>query len=254
MLLSNRWSRPGRARLAWPAALVLAAPLVAAMAAPSTPVAAASLAAAPSGPALRSAMPGTEHSTAQYNTFHYIHATPAMRDGVHLDVSIWVPDVPAGVKIPVILTLTPYNVLNFPTGVDPTTLPDSQASWFVPRGYARAFADVRGTRNSEGCYDYGGAGERHDGYDLVEWLAAQTWTNGGADGVPVGMVGTSYEGTTANAAAREHPRTSRRSSRSPRSTSGTTTPTSSARATSSTARWPPTRASTPRWASPTASG
>ena len=125
-----------------------------------------------------------------------------MRDGVKLDVNMWIPNVPAGVKTPVILTLTPYGILNNlgPQPYDGTVLPDSVAQWFVPLGYARAFADVRGTRNSEGCYDYGGPGERHDGYDLVEWLGTQSWSSGA-----VGMIGTSYEGTTANAAASEHP-------------------------------------------------
>lgn len=124
-----------------------------------------------------------------------------MRDGVHLDVGIWMPNVPVGVKMPIILTLTPYGILDYtPAPYDGTTLPDTMATWFVPRGYARAFADVRGTRNSEGCYDYGGLNERHDGYDLVQWLGTRSWSNG-----KVGMIGTSYEGTTALAAASEHP-------------------------------------------------
>ncbi|MEA2684534.1 MAG: X-Pro dipeptidyl-peptidase [Chloroflexota bacterium] len=140
-------------------------------------------------------------AAATYTTFHFTNVKVPMRDGVKLEVNIWAPDVPAGVKVPVILTLSPYNILNFGPGpTDGTTLPDTQATWFVPRGYARAFADVRGTRNSEGCYDYGGLGEQHDGYDLVEWLGTQPWSNGS-----VGMVGTSYEGTTANAAAAQHP-------------------------------------------------
>jgi X-Pro dipeptidyl-peptidase len=138
---------------------------------------------------------------ATYSTFHFTNVKVPMPDGVHLDVNIWAPDVPAGVKVPVILTLSPYNILNFGPGpASATSLPDDQATWFVPSGYARAFADVRGTRNSEGCYDYGGLAEQHDGYDLVQWLGTQPWSNGN-----VGMVGTSYEGTTANAAAAQHP-------------------------------------------------
>lgn len=61
-------------------------------------------------------------------------------------------------------------------------------------------ADVRGTYNSGGCWDYGGIKERHDGYDLVEWLGTRDWSNG-----KVAMTGASYDGTTANAAAVENP-------------------------------------------------
>jgi acyl-CoA thioester hydrolase len=45
---------------------------------------------------------------------------------------------------------------------------DSYGQRYVPRGYARAVADVIGTRNSSGCWDYGGAAERQSGVDLVE--------------------------------------------------------------------------------------
>ena len=125
-----------------------------------------------------------------------------MRDGEHLFVEIMRPVVPAGVRVPVIMTLSPYNDLSspLPPEVLGLTKGESVASFYVPRGYARAIADVRGTRESSGCWDYGGENERHDGYDLVEWLGTQTWSNG-----KVAMIGGSYEGTTANAAAVERP-------------------------------------------------
>jgi len=67
---------------------------------------------------------------------------------------------------------------------------------FVPKGYARAVADVLGTRNSSGCWDYGGRKEQQSGVDLVNALAAQPWANG-----KVAMIGGSYDGTTANMVA-----------------------------------------------------
>ena len=159
------------------------------------------LSAVPATAAAPSNSPATAQPPGNYPTFTYDHLQVLMRDGVtHLDVQVWRPVVPAGVRIGTILTLSPYNILNEP--FSPTSLPDTYATWFVPRGYARVYADVRGTRNSEGCYDYGGLGEQHDGYDLVEFLAAQAWSNGN-----VGMMGTSYDGTTANAAAAQHPPT-----------------------------------------------
>jgi X-Pro dipeptidyl-peptidase len=103
------------------------------------------------------------------------------------------PDVPAGTSVPVILTYTPYQL--FLESAD-----DGMAGFFVPKGYARALAHVVGTGNSGGCWDYGGARERGSGYDLVEWLGTRPWSNG-----QVGMVGGSYDGTTANMAAVENP-------------------------------------------------
>jgi X-Pro dipeptidyl-peptidase len=103
------------------------------------------------------------------------------------------PDVPAGTRVPVILTYTPYQL--FLESAD-----DGIASFFVPKGYARALAHVVGTGNSGGCWDYGGRRERASGYDLVEWLGTRRWSNG-----RVGMVGGSYDGTTANMVATENP-------------------------------------------------
>jgi X-Pro dipeptidyl-peptidase len=108
-------------------------------------------------------------------------------------VEIIRPDVPEGTDVPVILTYTPYQL--FLESAD-----DGTASFFVPKGYARALAHVVGTGNSGGCWDYGGDRERDSGYDLVEWLGTRPWSNG-----RVGMIGGSYDGTTANMAAVEDP-------------------------------------------------
>ncbi len=63
--------------------------------------------------------------------------------------------------------------------------------YFAPRGYAVAFSDVRGNHNSGGCSDQSGPKQWEDGYHMVEWLAAQTWSNG-----KVGMYGASYDAET----------------------------------------------------------
>ena len=95
------------------------------------------------------------------------------------------------VKAPVILTYSPYNVLG-----EGSETQDSYGARYVPRGYARAVADVIGTRNSSGCWDYGGAKEQQSGVDLVNFLASREWSNG-----KVAMIGGSYDGTTANMVA-----------------------------------------------------
>jgi X-Pro dipeptidyl-peptidase len=103
------------------------------------------------------------------------------------------PDVPAGKRVPVILTYTPYAL--FLASAD-----DGIADFFVPKGYARVLAHVPGTGNSGGCWDYVGRRERDSGYDLVKWLGTRDWSNG-----RVGMIGGSYDGTTANMTAVEQP-------------------------------------------------
>ena len=95
------------------------------------------------------------------------------------------------VRAPVILTYSPYSVLGR----------NGDASHWNPLGYARAYADVIGTGNSGGCYDYGGNREKRTGHDVVEWIARQPWTTG-----KVGMLGGSYDGTTQYATAVTHPK------------------------------------------------
>ena len=111
------------------------------------------------------------------------------------------PDVPEGTTVPVILTYTPYSVL-YQT-LDPrreSRADDAVADYFVRRGYARAVFDVVGTYGSSGCTDFGGNGERKTAAAVVEFLGTQPWSNG-----RVGMIGGSYDGTTAIAAAVEAP-------------------------------------------------
>src|SRR3954452_3215745 len=97
-------------------------------------------------------------------------------------------------KVPIILTYSPYNSLGENPGG--SVADDSLAATFTPKGYARVVADVLGTRNSTGCWDYGGAREQESGVDFVDALAKLRWSNG-----KVAMIGASYDGTTANMVA-----------------------------------------------------
>jgi X-Pro dipeptidyl-peptidase len=153
--------------------------------------------------ALLAGLPATGRASEaprNYPTFTYERVWVEMRDGVQLAADIYRPETPKGVKVPVILSLTPYHALYKALDPQETNLPAGDAALFVPKGYAYVLADVRGTYNSGGCWDYGGINERHDGYDLVEWLGTREWSNG-----KVAMTGASYDGTTANAAAVERP-------------------------------------------------
>ncbi|MFN2527022.1 MAG: CocE/NonD family hydrolase [Actinomycetota bacterium] len=111
----------------------------------------------------------------------------------------WVERPSGPKKVPVILTYSPYAAISSPApgeeagNASPTDI-------YVPEGYARAFFHLVGTGNSAGCYDYGGFRERKTAFDVVEFLGEQSWSNG-----RVGMIGTSYDGTTQWAAAVETP-------------------------------------------------
>jgi X-Pro dipeptidyl-peptidase len=115
------------------------------------------------------------------------YVVPTRHGLVYLEVVHPVDGEGNVVTAPEILTYSPYSGALGRNG---------DASRWVPRGYARATADLVGTGNSGGCWDYGGRREKESGYDLVEWIAAQPWSTG-----RVAMMGGSYEGTTATATA-----------------------------------------------------
>ena len=115
-----------------------------------------------------------------------------MRDGVKLATDIHLPDGEG--PWPTILVMTPYNK----KGVE------GFAAETGKRGYALVAQDFRGRFASEG-EDYPvflscGWGEHQDGYDTVEWIAAQKWSNG-----KVGGWGISAPGIALNMTAPSRP-------------------------------------------------
>lgn len=113
--------------------------------------------------------------------------------GVALHGTVYVPDVPEGAKVPVIMDMGPYyGNLNPDTTVYSTEHPPNKLyEHFLRRGYAIALVSVRGTGQSGGCFMVGGPQERSDVAAAVEWLASQDWSSGA-----VAMTGVSYDGTT----------------------------------------------------------
>jgi putative CocE/NonD family hydrolase len=99
-----------------------------------------------------------------------------MRDGVRLSAHIYRPEAEG--KFPVILVRTPY-------GKDSKSI-FSQAEFFAQHGYAYVTQDVRGRYDSEGEFTVL-VDEAQDGYDTIEWLARQLWSNGN-----IGTFGGSY--------------------------------------------------------------
>src|SRR5262245_53441518 len=99
-----------------------------------------------------------------------------LRDGTVTYVDVYRPAAEG--RYPVILQRTPYNKSGI--GLSLTQLDFLRA---VAEGYALVIQDTRGRYTSEGDFKpfYQ---EMNDGYDSVEWCAAQSWSDGN-----VGMVG-----------------------------------------------------------------
>ncbi len=122
----------------------------------------------------------------------------SMRDGIRLATDIYRPardGEPVEGRYPTILLRTPY---------DKTDRRYSEiADFFTPRGYTVVLQDMRDRYRSEGSGDYFHVVTPHtgeDGYDTIEWIAAQGWSNG-----RVGTVGSSYAGITQVRLALERP-------------------------------------------------
>jgi len=111
-----------------------------------------------------------------------------LRDGVQLNATIYKPHEQKE-TLPVILQLTPY--------ISDTYHP--RGTYFAKNGYVYAIVDSRGRGSSEGIFDPL-MQEAKDGYDIVEWLAMQTYCNG-----KVTMWGGSYSGYDQWATAKELP-------------------------------------------------
>jgi uncharacterized protein len=115
-----------------------------------------------------------------------------MRDGRVLRADVYRPDVAA--PVPVVVSRVPYDKslpLIPPAALDPVRA--------VEAGFAMVCQDVRG-RYQSGDDFHPFVHEGRDGYDTVEWAAAQPWSSGA-----VGMAGRSYAGTTQWLAAMEQP-------------------------------------------------
>jgi predicted acyl esterase len=124
---------------------------------------------------LKALAPGTRHE----------HVEMPMRDGVRLPTEILLP--PEGARFPTALVRTPYGRLSVAT----------YARSAQKNGCAVVVQDTRCIRGgpARGGDPLDTVHEAEDGYDCVEWIAAQPWSSG-----RVGMFGGSGNGMTAAAA------------------------------------------------------
>src|SRR6185503_9728444 len=98
-----------------------------------------------------------------------------MKDGVRLATDIYRPKDAAG-KVPIIFVKTPYN-FNFWDVRNGVPADMTTPLTAVKRGYAYVVQNERGHFFSEGNYDILGP-PRTDGYDAMEWMSKQPWSNG----------------------------------------------------------------------------
>ena len=114
-----------------------------------------------------------------------------MRDGVHLACDVYRPA--SGGPVPALVQRQPYD-----KRVAQTYVYDHPAV-YARHGYAVVIEDTRGRHASEGDF-YPLRLDAEDGYDTIEWCAAQPWCNG-----RVGSFGFSIPGVNQLLAAALHP-------------------------------------------------
>ena len=135
-----------------------------------------------------------EGSSQNYDVICDLNVMVKTRDGTGLATDLYFPAI-NGAKsagtFPVLLERTPYDKAS-PTNV-------SNGEYFARRGYICAIQDVRGRFKSEGEW-YPFAKEAPDGYDTVEYIGTQPWSDAN-----VGTMGSSYAGSDQSALATLNP-------------------------------------------------
>lgn len=123
-----------------------------------------------------------------------------MSDGVEVSVRVYRPDGDG--PFPTLFAASPYRYDN--DDVPPTMVffwhEVGPIHWYVERGYAYVHLDVRGSGRSGGEYGFFDRRERRDLYEVIEWIAAQPWSNG-----RIGGIGQSYYAAAQWCMAAERP-------------------------------------------------
>ncbi|MFM7736103.1 MAG: CocE/NonD family hydrolase [Alphaproteobacteria bacterium] len=117
-----------------------------------------------------------------------------MRDGTTLSVQVALPGPPENGPYPTVVEYSGYDPSSPSTG-------QPQYKLLLPSlGIAWVGVNIRGTGCSGGAFNYFENIQALDGYDVIETVAAQPWSNG-----HVGMVGISYAGISQLFVARTRP-------------------------------------------------
>jgi putative CocE/NonD family hydrolase len=136
--------------------------------------------------------PRVQKRPAEYEVAVEKNVMITARDGTRLAADVYRPargGAPVAGRFPTLLTRTPYDK----NGAE------AEGRYYAGRGYNVVANDVRGRYASEGTWRLI-ADDPRDGFDVVEWIAAQPWSDG-----KVGTFGTSYPGGTQHALAEMGP-------------------------------------------------
>lgn len=147
------------------------------------------------------AQPTASGADAQYVKEHFTkyEYNIAMRDGVKLFTSVYVPKDSSGRKYPILMQRTPYSIA--PYGLDRYKTALGPSSQLMKDGYVFVYQDVRGRWMSEGMFtemtphidvkqSNKDIDEASDTYDTIDWLIKNIPNNSGK----VGQYGISYPG------------------------------------------------------------
>lgn len=140
----------------------------------------------------------SEGSSIEHRVAVQTNVRVPMRDGLELAGDLYLPADSSGQPLagdwPTILERTPYDrtrQFQYRCG-----------QYFASRGYSWFVVDCRGRGDSDGDFHF--YNEHHeglDGYDTVEWIADQTWSNG-----KIGTTGLSFAGSNQQAMAIMNPK------------------------------------------------
>lgn len=136
--------------------------------------------------------PAVSQREAEYDFVVEKDVAVPVRDGTKLAADVYRPardGKPVEGRFPTLLTRTPYNK----NGAA------NEGRYYAQHGYNVVANDVRGRYASAGTWRMM-VDDPADGYDVVEWIAAQAWSDG-----KVGTFGTSYPGGTQHALAEMNP-------------------------------------------------
>ncbi len=119
-----------------------------------------------------------------------------MSDGIQLSARLWLPVIPGNTPVPAILEYIPYRKRDMVRVRDERNHPV-----FARSGYACVRVDMRGSGDSEGLMtDMYGTKELDDAVEVIAWISNQPWCDG-----TIGMMGTSWGGTSALQIAARRP-------------------------------------------------
>src|SRR2546421_10929561 len=101
-----------------------------------------------------------------------------VRDGTTIAAAVYAPETSG--RFPALLAASPYRYDNnvLPAGPQFLWRETGPIGFYVTQGYAYVHMDVRGSGKSGGPVEFLGLNEQNDLYDVIQWIAAQSWSHG----------------------------------------------------------------------------